>query len=145
MLDLRLFRDRRFSVASGGIALTYFAMFGTFFLSAQFLQLVLGLSRPRGRAAAAARCRPMMLLVAPRVPRVVARYGVGPRRAPSASVSSPLGLVGARRCSAPTATRSTVWLAIIPMAFGVAVDRRAPDDRADVGRARRAGPGSARR
>ena len=56
MLDLHLFADRRFSVASGGIALTYFAMFGTFFLSAQFLQLVLGLSASR-RACCRSRCR----------------------------------------------------------------------------------------
>ena len=44
MLDLDLFRDRRFSVASGGMTLTFFAMFGTFFLLAQYLQLVLGYS-----------------------------------------------------------------------------------------------------
>ena len=44
MLDLNLFRDRRFSVASGGMTLTFFAMFGTFFLVAQYLQLVLGYS-----------------------------------------------------------------------------------------------------
>ena len=44
MLDLKLFRDRRFSVASGGMTLTFFAMFGTFFLLAQYLQLVLGYS-----------------------------------------------------------------------------------------------------
>src|SRR5690606_30385251 len=35
MLDLRYFRDRRFSVASAGMTLTFFAMFGTFFLVAQ--------------------------------------------------------------------------------------------------------------
>ncbi|MET0662524.1 MAG: MFS transporter, partial [Ilumatobacteraceae bacterium] len=44
MLDLDLFRDRRFSVASAGMTLTFFAMFGTFFLLAQYLQLVLGYS-----------------------------------------------------------------------------------------------------
>ncbi len=42
MLDLRLFRDRRFSVASVGMTLTFFAMFGTFFLVAQYFQMVLG-------------------------------------------------------------------------------------------------------
>ena len=75
MLDLRLFRDRRFSVASGGIALTFFAMFGTFFLSSQFLQLVLGLSALE----AGLLVLPMsavMLLVAPRVPARQRRYGV---------------------------------------------------------------------
>jgi hypothetical protein len=49
MLDLKLFRDRRFSVASGGMTLTFFAMFGTFFLVAQYFQLVLGYS-PLSRA-----------------------------------------------------------------------------------------------
>ncbi|MCB0964304.1 MAG: MFS transporter, partial [Acidimicrobiales bacterium] len=44
MIDLHLFRDRRFSVASGGMTLTFFAMFGTFFLVAQYFQLVLGYS-----------------------------------------------------------------------------------------------------
>ena len=44
MLDLRLFRDRRFSVASGGMTLVFFAMFGTFFLVSQYFQLVLGYS-----------------------------------------------------------------------------------------------------
>ena len=42
MLDLHLFKDRRFSVASAGMTLTFFAMFGTFFLVAQYFQLVLG-------------------------------------------------------------------------------------------------------
>ena len=44
MLDLHLFRDRRFSVASGGMTLVFFAMFGTFFLVSQYFQLVLGYS-----------------------------------------------------------------------------------------------------
>jgi EmrB/QacA subfamily drug resistance transporter len=41
MLDLRYFRDRRFSVSSGGMTLIFFAMFGTFFLVSQYFQLVL--------------------------------------------------------------------------------------------------------
>ena len=117
MLDLRLFRDRRFSVASGGIALTYFAMFGTFFLSAQFLQLVLGLSALE----AGLLQLPMsavMLLVAPRVPSVSARYGVA-ASCPSASLSSPSGCVVLSQLDA-SSHPLTVWLAIIPMAFGVA-------------------------
>ena len=42
MLDLHWFRDRRFSVASVGIMLVFFAMFGMFFLITQYFQLVLG-------------------------------------------------------------------------------------------------------
>jgi MFS transporter, DHA2 family, multidrug resistance protein len=37
MLDLRLFRDPRFSVASAGIALAFFALFGMFFIVTQYL------------------------------------------------------------------------------------------------------------
>ena len=36
MLDLHLFRDRRFSVASGGMTMIFFAMFGTFFIASQY-------------------------------------------------------------------------------------------------------------
>ncbi|HUQ39231.1 MAG TPA: MFS transporter [Acidimicrobiales bacterium] len=42
MLDLGFFRNPQFSVAAGGIALIFFAMFGMFFLIAQYFQLVLG-------------------------------------------------------------------------------------------------------
>ena len=117
MLDLRLFRDRRFSVASGGISLTFFAMFGTFFLSAQFLQLVLGLSALE----AGLLQLPMsavMLLVAPRVPRVSARYGVA-RVVPVGLGFVAAGLIVLSQLGA-SSHPLTVWLAIIPMAFGVA-------------------------
>jgi EmrB/QacA subfamily drug resistance transporter len=42
MLDLRLFRNPRFSAASGAITLAFFALFGTIFFLTQFLQGVLG-------------------------------------------------------------------------------------------------------
>lgn len=42
MLDLALFRDRRFATGAGGIGLTFFAMFGVVFGLTQFLQFVLG-------------------------------------------------------------------------------------------------------
>jgi EmrB/QacA subfamily drug resistance transporter len=44
MLDVRLFRNRRFSAASGAITLAFFALFGTLFFLTQYLQLVLGYS-----------------------------------------------------------------------------------------------------
>jgi len=44
MLDLRLFRDRRFSAASLSITLTFFSLMGVLFLLTQYLQGVLGLS-----------------------------------------------------------------------------------------------------
>jgi EmrB/QacA subfamily drug resistance transporter len=42
MLQLRLFRDRRFSAASAAIALAFLALFGALFFLTQYLQLVLG-------------------------------------------------------------------------------------------------------
>ncbi len=75
MLDLRLFRDRRFSVASGGMTLVFFAMFGTFFLVSQYLQIVLGYSA----LATGLFQLPMagvMMFLAPQSPRLVSRYGV---------------------------------------------------------------------
>ena len=43
MLDLRFFRNPRFSASSGAITLAFFALFGTIFLLTQYLQGVLGL------------------------------------------------------------------------------------------------------
>ena len=74
MLDLHWFRDRRFSVASGGITLVFFAMFGTFFLITQYFQLVLGYTALEAgikQLPVAA----MMILVAPQTPRFSARFG----------------------------------------------------------------------
>jgi predicted MFS family arabinose efflux permease len=42
MLDLRLFRRRRFAAATTTITVIFFAMYGTQFLLSQYLQLVLG-------------------------------------------------------------------------------------------------------
>jgi EmrB/QacA subfamily drug resistance transporter len=44
MLDMRLFRNPRFSAASGAIALLFFALFGLMFFMTQYLQGVLGYS-----------------------------------------------------------------------------------------------------
>jgi EmrB/QacA subfamily drug resistance transporter len=44
MLDVTLFRNRRFSAASGAITLSFFAMFGAIYFLTQYLQLVLGFS-----------------------------------------------------------------------------------------------------
>ena len=44
MLDIRFFKNPRFSAASGAISLTFFALYGTIFLLTQYLQSVLGYS-----------------------------------------------------------------------------------------------------
>ena len=75
MLDLRYFRNRAFSSASAAITLVFFAMFGSFFLMTQYLQLVLGYSALE----AGVRLLPMsfvLMLAAPNSARLVAKYGV---------------------------------------------------------------------
>ena len=52
MLDVRFFRNPRFTAANVAITLTFFAMFGSMFLVTQYLQFVLGYSAARGRCAA---------------------------------------------------------------------------------------------
>jgi EmrB/QacA subfamily drug resistance transporter len=42
MLDVRLFRDRRFSASAASITMVFFALFGTIFFLTQYLQSVLG-------------------------------------------------------------------------------------------------------
>jgi EmrB/QacA subfamily drug resistance transporter len=44
MLDVSLFRDRRFSAASGAVTVTFFALFGFIFLITQYFQFIRGYS-----------------------------------------------------------------------------------------------------
>jgi len=77
MLDPRLFRLHGFRAGSLSIFVQFFAMFGVIFVLLQFLQLVLGYS-PLEAGAALAPMAVVMISVAPRVPRLVARFGVRP-------------------------------------------------------------------
>jgi EmrB/QacA subfamily drug resistance transporter len=74
MLDLNYFRDPRFSAAGAAITLVFFAMFGTFFLLTQYLQIVLGYSA----LGAGVRTLPAALTMgfaAPTGARLVERFG----------------------------------------------------------------------
>ena len=74
MLDIRFFRNRRFSAANIAVTLVYFAMFGQMFVMNQYTQVVLGYSPLE----AGLRMAPMsivMLIVAPNAPRLVERFG----------------------------------------------------------------------
>jgi EmrB/QacA subfamily drug resistance transporter len=74
MLDMRFFKNRRFSAANIAVTLVSFAMYGQAFIGTQYLQLVLGFSPLQ----AGFRGMPMavsMLIVAPLAPRVVERIG----------------------------------------------------------------------
>jgi EmrB/QacA subfamily drug resistance transporter len=74
MLDTSVWRSPRFSAASAGITLLFFAMFGSLFLLTQYLQFVMGYDPLQ----AGIRLLPMagvMLVVAPSSARIVERVG----------------------------------------------------------------------
>ena len=74
MLDLHLFQNPRFAVASGGITLVFFALFGSFFMLTQYFQGVIGWS-PLSAAARLVPFSLVMMAVAPQTPKLVARVG----------------------------------------------------------------------
>jgi EmrB/QacA subfamily drug resistance transporter len=74
LLDVRLFKNARFTAASSTIMVLFFALFGFLFLSTQYLQFVLGYSP----AAAGVRVLPYpgaMILFAPLSSNLVKRLG----------------------------------------------------------------------
>jgi EmrB/QacA subfamily drug resistance transporter len=74
MLDTSFWKSPRFSAASAGIMLLFFAMFGSIFLLTQYLQFVMGYTALQ----AGVRLLPMaitMLIVAPLSARIVERVG----------------------------------------------------------------------
>jgi EmrB/QacA subfamily drug resistance transporter len=75
MLNLALFQDQRFSVASFGMVLIYFAMFGIFFLLTQYFQLVHGYD-PLKAGFAGLPFAVVMMATAPQGPKVAARIGL---------------------------------------------------------------------
>ncbi|WP_116999820.1 MFS transporter [Desertimonas flava] len=141
MLDLQLFRSSRFSVASGGITLTFFAMFGSFFVVTQYFQGVLGYS-PLG---AAVRLLPMsfvMMTVAPMTPKLVARLGANVVGAVG-MLSVAVGLGGSALFDVDT-SYAQVLVTIIFLAAGMALTMTpmttqlmasVPRDRAGMGSA----------
>jgi EmrB/QacA subfamily drug resistance transporter len=118
MLDLGFFKDPRFSAASAAIMLVFFAMFGTFFLLTQYLQVVRGYSP----LAAGVRTLPMaltMMVVAPASARLVER--LGPRRVVGfglATVGVGLALASALGTDSPYAMLALI---LIVLATGMAL------------------------
>ena len=74
LLDVRLFKDPRFTAATSTITVLFFALFGFLFLSTQYLQFVLGYSP----SAAGVRVLPYagaMIVFAPLSSKFVAHFG----------------------------------------------------------------------
>ena len=74
MLDMRFFKNPRFSAASGSITFVFFAMFGSMFLIGQYLQFVLGYT-PLQTGVRFMPFSLVMLLIAPNSARIVAKFG----------------------------------------------------------------------
>ncbi len=75
MLDVRLFKNRAFSVASLSIMLVFFALMGIFFSMSQLFQLIMGY----GALESSLRMLPIfaiMILFSPIVPTIVKKIGV---------------------------------------------------------------------
>ncbi len=118
MLDLTFFKDPRFSAASAAISLVFFAMFGTFFLLTQYLQVV----RDYSPLEAGLRTLPMaltMMVAAPASARVVERLGA--KRVVSAGLATVA--TGLLLASTIGVTTPYVWLAavLVVMATGMAM------------------------
>jgi hypothetical protein len=88
MLDVSLFRDRRFSAASGAVTVTFFALFGFIFLVTQYFQFVRGY----GALSTGARILPVALSIAV---ASVAGATLAPRIGTKVVVSTGLVLFGA--------------------------------------------------
>jgi EmrB/QacA subfamily drug resistance transporter len=74
-LDVRLFRDRRFSASVGGIGLMFFAALGSFFFVGFYLQLVRGYS-PMETGLLFVPFALAQIVFAPLSPTVVRRFGI---------------------------------------------------------------------
>lgn len=141
MLDLNLFRIRRFAVSSGGITLVFFAMFGTFFMATQYLQGVLDYS-PLG---ASVRLLPMsfvMMATAPQTPKLVARFGANKVGFTGLSLVT-IGMIGATQFAVDSAYLFViVTMCILAMGMAMTMTPMTTQLMASVPRDR-AGMGSA--
>ncbi len=77
MLDPRLFRVRAFSTGSGAVTTIFLCTFGMFFLLTQFFQFVQGYS-PLEAGVRQLPYALTLVVVAPRGPKIIARFGVRP-------------------------------------------------------------------
>ncbi|HVM64580.1 MAG TPA: MFS transporter [Acidimicrobiales bacterium] len=141
MLDMRYFRNRAFSTASGGMILVFLGMFGVMFLMTQYFQLVMGFS-PLGAAIRLLPMTPIMLIVSPMTPRLSARFGA--HRVVACGmllVAFGFGLFGR---ITPHSSYLYVLLSLIPFISGMALTM-SPMTAAIMSAvpARRAGAGSA--
>jgi EmrB/QacA subfamily drug resistance transporter len=118
MLDLNFFKNPRFSVASGAIAVTFFAMFGSIFLLTQYFQFVLGYSPLETGVRLLAFAVPMMVF-APMSARFVHRFGAK-RVVATGMVLMSAGLLLSLGLDASSSYGAIAWRMVM-MATGMAL------------------------
>jgi EmrB/QacA subfamily drug resistance transporter len=116
MLDVNLFKNPRFTAASGSITLTFFAMFGAIFLLTQYFQFVLGYA-PFETGVRMLPFAATMLVVAPASARVVERIGT------KVTVAVGMGLITSglllMLTSQVDSPYSTIWWKLVLVAAGM--------------------------
>ncbi|RFU19806.1 DHA2 family efflux MFS transporter permease subunit [Geodermatophilus marinus] len=117
LLDVRLFGDARFSVASGSIALAFFALFGFIFLITQYFQVVRGYDT----LAAGLATLPFAVVIGATSPlAIVAMRAVGTKAVVTAGL---LTMAAGFAVAAGTAADSAYWgrviVAMVLMAGGL--------------------------
>jgi len=108
MLDMRFFRNPRFTAANGAITMTFFAMFGSMFLMTQYWQLVHGYS-PLDAGVRMAPFALTMSVTAPASARLVERLGT------TRVVTAGLVVVACALTSMSFLTRTTPYPVAIAM------------------------------
>ena len=106
MLDVTLFKDRRFSAASGAVTITFFALFGFIFLVTQYFQFVRGY----GALSTGARILPVALSIA--VASVVGA-ALAPRIGTKVVVTTGMVLFGAAFLWISTSSVATSYAHVI--------------------------------
>ncbi len=141
MLDLRLFRDRRFGVGSLGMTLVFLVLFGFFFITVQYFQLVVGYG-PFEAGLRMVPFIPVMVVMSLVSPMLVRRFGTR-RVLTTGMLFTASGVLLLSRLTS-TSTYTDVLLGIIVMTFGMGLTSSpmtdmimssVPRDRAGVGSA----------
>ena len=118
MLPLRFFADRRFSVGSAVVTVSFFVMFGFFFLFSLYLQLVRGYS-PLDAGLATLPMAATFIVVSPRSAPLAERIGNGRTIALGLFVVG-LGMAVFSRVGTDT-PYVTLALALVLLAAGMAI------------------------
>lgn len=119
MLDVTFFQNARFSAASGALALTFFAMFGSMFLLTQLLQSVLGYS-PLGAGLRMLPVAAVMVVVSPLSAPFVEKLGTTRVMATGLLIGA-AGLLAASRITEGASYWPQVVVPLVILAVGLAM------------------------